>query len=551
MRSWAVLFCSGLVSSLIPFCEVEAQKLLPGRETPAASTILDNSSYICSDRVLTLVTNYGVYGQDIGNVFGYGHGCFYPFTNIPAIESGVNTTSPLYSAGLWIAGKVNGEIRSTIAAYASEFTPGPVVEDSYSDSALTSLLYRTYRLHSDSAESNPNLDYLAWPREMGAPVNLSGNPVVKGTSALWSVYNDLDGSRHMLTNGSTDPLGIEIQQYVWVTNDSPHEQSVFIRYLLYNQGRETIDSCFVGLFADPDIGGSGDDLFGSNPAAQFAYVYNATDRDMDYGAVSPAVGLQLLKGPLIPYPGVTGFFRQTTIPDMMNLGAYAITALGSHNNLPYPETATETYNLLRGLTTTGSARVNPMTDDTTRFDYEGNPFLEDSWLDLAPGDKLMLVSSGPFTFAPGDSQIVYLRLVIGQSSDHLSSIQNLGVRLRGLPNLTIDPEVAPEDPEDPDDPGGGPDLPATPTLNPNYPNPFNAETHFSYALPFPAHVTVDIINTAGQVVKVLLDDQQAAGTASLTWRADNKRGEEVASGIYLYRLRTGEQTLTRKMVLAR
>ncbi|MCH7954479.1 MAG: T9SS type A sorting domain-containing protein [Candidatus Marinimicrobia bacterium] len=81
-------------------------------------------------------------------------------------------------------------------------------------------------------------------------------------------------------------------------------------------------------------------------------------------------------------------------------------------------------------------------------------------------------------------------------------------------------------------------------LNQNYPNPFNPVTNISYTLPISSEVSLIIYNLLGDEVARLVDGFQQAGEYNTTWNASN-----VSSGIYFYRLRSGNFVQTRKMVL--
>ena len=81
-------------------------------------------------------------------------------------------------------------------------------------------------------------------------------------------------------------------------------------------------------------------------------------------------------------------------------------------------------------------------------------------------------------------------------------------------------------------------------LDQNYPNPFNPATEIAFSLPNAGHVTVEVFNVAGQRVATLAEGQYEAGRHVVTWDASN-----VSSGIYLYRLISGDLTQTKKMVL--
>ncbi len=92
----------------------------------------------------------------------------------------------------------------------------------------------------------------------------------------------------------------------------------------------------------------------------------------------------------------------------------------------------------------------------------------------------------------------------------------------------------------------------------NYPNPFNPTTTIEYSLPQPAQVSLAVYNLRGQMVTVLVDEEQDAGVHAILWRGEDGAGAQVGSGVYLYRLRatdaaTGEMLFSedRKMALMR
>ena len=88
-------------------------------------------------------------------------------------------------------------------------------------------------------------------------------------------------------------------------------------------------------------------------------------------------------------------------------------------------------------------------------------------------------------------------------------------------------------------------------LEPNYPNPFNPETALRYALPEAQGVRLEIYDLLGQKVRTLVDGAQPPGSYRLVWDGRNDRGQAVASGVYLYRLKTPQFRHTRKMLLLR
>ncbi len=86
-------------------------------------------------------------------------------------------------------------------------------------------------------------------------------------------------------------------------------------------------------------------------------------------------------------------------------------------------------------------------------------------------------------------------------------------------------------------------------LGQNYPNPFNPSTQISFGLQTGGYTTVGVYNLLGQQVNDLVDQYLAAGTHKVTWDGTNENGDGVPSGIYFYRIISGDFDQTRKMVL--
>ena len=82
------------------------------------------------------------------------------------------------------------------------------------------------------------------------------------------------------------------------------------------------------------------------------------------------------------------------------------------------------------------------------------------------------------------------------------------------------------------------------SLDQNYPNPFNPSTTIRYGLPSRSHVDLTVYNTLGQQVATLVQGEQEAGFHEAVFDASG-----LASGVYVYRLQSGETILSRKMVL--
>jgi hypothetical protein len=107
------------------------------------------------------------------------------------------------------------------------------------------------------------------------------------------------------------------------------------------------------------------------------------------------------------------------------------------------------------------------------------------------------------------------------------------------------------DNDDPDeDPVG--DDPAQPfefALVQNYPNPFNPYTRIRYSIPNDSHIEIKIYDAMGAVIRTLVNRYESAGFNSVLWDGKNDNGFAVGTGIYIYRLVTGEYSQSMKMVL--
>ncbi|MCL5028237.1 MAG: T9SS type A sorting domain-containing protein [Bacteroidetes bacterium] len=92
-------------------------------------------------------------------------------------------------------------------------------------------------------------------------------------------------------------------------------------------------------------------------------------------------------------------------------------------------------------------------------------------------------------------------------------------------------------------------VPKTFSLAQNYPNPFNPSTMIKYELPMSSFVTLKIYNMLGQEVKTLVNEQRESGSYTVDWKGDNNKGQQLASGAYIYRITAGSFVRTMKMVL--
>jgi hypothetical protein len=90
----------------------------------------------------------------------------------------------------------------------------------------------------------------------------------------------------------------------------------------------------------------------------------------------------------------------------------------------------------------------------------------------------------------------------------------------------------------------GGDVPSSFSLSQNYPNPFNPSTTISFSLPHSANVLLTAYDILGRVVDEVVSGTYTAGNYEVSFDAN-----ELPAGTYVYRLKAGEFSETRSMVL--
>ena len=92
-------------------------------------------------------------------------------------------------------------------------------------------------------------------------------------------------------------------------------------------------------------------------------------------------------------------------------------------------------------------------------------------------------------------------------------------------------------------------LPSSFELLQNYPNPFNPETVIKYQIKLDGPVELAVYNLSGEKVRVLVNGARPAGNYEARWNGTDDLGNRVSSGMYIYRLKSGNFTQAKKMVL--
>lgn len=84
----------------------------------------------------------------------------------------------------------------------------------------------------------------------------------------------------------------------------------------------------------------------------------------------------------------------------------------------------------------------------------------------------------------------------------------------------------------------------------NYPNPFNPETTISFSTTKSTENTeIVIYNLKGQKVKVLVNEKLTSDQHTVVWNGKDDNSKSVSSGVYFYKMRSGNYAETKKMIL--
>jgi len=174
--------------------------------------------------------------------------------------------------------------------------------------------------------------------------------------------------------------------------------------------------------------------------------------------------------------------------------------------------------------------------------YSKDTITSDNWeladLCVSPPDPLPAGSEQVYVLCdldPGEEYCVAVKSV--DEATNISDLSNCvsAVSQTGLILDIDDDEFA--------------ELPEEFQLAQNYPNPFNPSTVIEYALPTAAFVNINIYNVLGQLTATLVSEPQGAGYHSVQWDGTDKFGRKAASGVYLYKISTGNFTQSKKMLM--
>jgi uncharacterized lipoprotein YddW (UPF0748 family) len=157
-------------------------------------------------------------------------------------------------------------------------------------------------------------------------------------------------------------------------------------------------------------------------------------------------------------------------------------------------------------------------------------------IDVTDGVRVALKAGTTYRMGNNENTLLLGDIEVLDHEDGTFTIFTLGNQ-NGMAAFTFDATSAMVNVEDVE-------LPGSFELAQNYPNPFNPVTTIQYQLKVDADISIGVFDLSGKHIITLFDGFQLAGNHELKFNAS-----ELASGQYLYRLTTGDVSVTRKMIL--
>jgi hypothetical protein len=381
---------------------------------------------------------------NVGSLFNSGNNSTF---EVPKVQGGATGKSTIFSAAPWIGGVSNGQLYLAAETYrqqGKDYQQGPV-SDTYTSASLAywNRLWKiakidldTFRLRVQNGQdvsANTFKDILEWPARGNvfggdsihdyAPFfDVNGNhlyepllgdyPMIKGDQCIFTIIND--DITHTESGGQSLKIDIHRMAYEYVTQDVLNN-TVFVDYKLVNRSDRNYDSLVFTSWVDFDLGYYADDYVGTDSVRNMIYAYNGDPNDetiSGYGSTPPAQACVLLNKSF----WTSMYYNNTFDPITGNAFAasdYYAYMLGLWKD-GTPKTAADT----------GYKTIGPLTN----YSFTGDPCNNAGWWEgsaaIQPGDRRILASTAPQSFAPNQELDLALAFVYARadSGNHFASV---------------------------------------------------------------------------------------------------------------------------------
>ncbi len=418
-----------------------------------------------------------------------------------------------FAGGFWAAARVAGQWRVAASEFGSDFVPGPAPSGmSWRDDER----FRVFRIARGDTTGRAAWTARAVP--LGAPTADIGDVT------LWTVFTDAGPCTAELparTPRASAPLGLEVRLTGW-TFDRPGALAgvAYLHWRCFNRGGSALDSLRLGIFLDPLGQSSSRSYTASDTTRDLFYAWRQADDDPAYGAAGPALGMRLLRGPVV------------------GTRALRPMAVVAYPNGSDPADASQFVAALAGRLPWGASMIDSVTGDPTLFWSPGDPVTGLEWVATGPPHAHAVMALEPFTLAAGDSAELTAAVIVGRGADRFASITALRQRADDARKYWAD---------------GFASLPPRELLPLTAgPNPARGEVRLSWSVTGePKRLRADVYDLTGRRVRRLLDELSGASDHALVWDGRDDEGVRVPQGVYVVRVRHGVRDGSVRVALLR
>lgn len=371
-----------------------------GRVNPGKQILIYDLQYQETNRISIPLTNFGQFGQNMAGSPGddWPKGSGNPYT---------------YGAGIWVAAILGSDTivingYNTVAT-GQEFMPGP----HYDPNRPEDKVYLSW---------DPD-DLANWP-----DTNSLGEPIIMGDEDTWSEFNGHDAS----VQGPAElPLPITVTRHSVAWRESLRADMIFFVYVLKNDTTFPITNMYVGIGSDLDVGAADNDLVGLDRRRSLGYTFTSV-QEAGWDAPPPYyVGHAFLSGPKASdtvYVGQDPANPDTIIYPDEHL---VLTAFRKFTRNVDANNDFQRFLVMAGYD----------------FNYTYGPFSDS--IDTEPGDKRMVVSTGPFELEPGEADTFAVAVMysngntgglwyLQNEADRAKTIWDSGLNLHGVKVISPD-----------------------------------------------------------------------------------------------------------------
>ena len=310
--------------------------------------------------------------------------------------------------------KINGDVSSSEFDVIRQW-PGAQSKKAVGSDGKTNLTLNSNYTYASFKDLNGNGIYE--PNKGEYPVLESNGVQSIPDQLIWWVFNDAGNVKQQSLTAS---MGIEVQTsaFAYSTQDFLNN-STFCNYRVINRGSLSIDSTYIAVWDDCDLGYAFDDYIGCDTSRGLGIQYNGNNDDgvggghpvNSYGPNPPQVGLDFFQGPKRPV-------HRTGLPDtVQQLG---MTNFTYYNNdatiIGNPTNGVQIYYYMTGSIRNGQRFSNDFqgagipskgygAGPASNFVFWGDPGSKSEWSECScnnlPNDRRFIFSSGPFQLFPG------------------------------------------------------------------------------------------------------------------------------------------------------